>query len=826
MMKQYLGWKERYPGCLLFFRMGDFYETFLEDAKIVARELDLVLTARDKEKTVPMAGVPWHSVDGYLAKLVEKGYRIALCDQISEPDGKNLVERQVVRVVTPATYLPPEGGATPYLAALLPGRKEWALGFLRAADANISLFLGSKEAVLDRLQTLAPAELLLPRGVTGPQGKWRSLHLPPSQFEVAASCHHLCRRWNLETLASFGLDDESPLVGVAGALLTYLEETSFSESGHVRGLKQVTDDAFLSLDANALAHLEVFSSPGCLYDLLKETQTAQGARKLATWLSRPSRDAALLERRYDGVAALQAMNLEELRELLSRVRDVERALARLHTGQAAPRDLGALKETLAVYPELFAKAQTLPLTLPSPENLAELGQKLAQTLADPLPRSLGSGELIARGVDSQLESWRAVSEQGDQWLEDYAQTLRETLGISRLKISTNRVFGTTLEISKAQLAGVTLPETFRRRQTLVSGERFDTPELREFEEKRARAEVEIAARERQIFDELVEKARSCTEVLQALASALATLDCLCAFAFLSLRWGWVRPKLTAGELQVVEGRHPLVEATLVGEPFVPFTFSLHRDRRIALVTGPNMAGKSTFLRALGLMCVMAQAGCFVPAKEAKLPLFDRIFTRVGARDELTRGRSTFMVEMVETAQILNGATAQSLVILDEVGRGTSTYDGMSIAWALLEYLSQLGLEAPFALFSTHYHELTDLEGTLEGLFNVSIAVAEGADGPLFTHQLVDGPADKSYGVEVARMAGLPRRVVARARELMAQLEGQSKTLEPSQLAFFDLEGDRFADRVAALDPENMTPKEALELIYQLQKQAQDLRRKS
>lgn len=825
MMKQYLGWKERYPGCLLFFRMGDFYETFLDDAKIVAKELDLALTARDKDKTLPMAGVPWHSAESYLAKLTRKGYSVAICEQMSEPDGRTLVERRVVRVVTPGTYLAEDGAEAPTLAAVLPGRHSWAMGWLQPTSARVSLFEGSEKAVSDLLESLKPAEVLLPAGssLTGP---WRRLELPKPRFEPAAGASHLCRKWGLETLGGFGLSDDGPLAGLAGALVTYLEETSFSQGGHITGLQVLSPSGVLTLDGNALAHLELIGTDGSLYDLLNRTMTACGGRLLKRWLMRPSGDLVEIGKRGDAVAALKEAGPEGLQPLFEGVRDMERALARLHTGLASPRDLGALAETLAAYGPLHrVYSGLLPfMPLPDPEETAALGQQLSRTLAQPLPRLLGQGPLIAPGVDEDLDGWRALSERGEQWIEAYTESQKELLGLNRLKVTYNRVFGYTLEISKSQLIGLELPAEYERRQTLATAERFVTPRLKEFETKRLQAEGAIAVLERRLFEELVSACRALTGPLQRLAEGLAQLDCLTALALVAKEGRWVRPALGGKAIVLKGARHPLVEAALGGEPFVPFSVTLDRTNRLALVTGPNMAGKSTFLRALGVLQVLAQMGSFVPAEEAVLPPVDRLFTRVGARDELTRGRSTFMVEMVETAEILNNATGRSLVILDEVGRGTATYDGMSIAWALLEYLSALGEKAPLALFATHYHELTGLEGALEGLFNLSMDVTEGPKGPLFTHRLVAGPASRSYGVEVARMAGLPRQVIHRASQLLGQLEDQApKSDGARQTPLFDVESDRLVDRLAVLDPDALSPKEALELVYDLQAQAQALR---
>lgn len=830
MMKQYLSWKEQYPNCLLFFRMGDFYETFLDDAKVVAKELDLTLTARDKDRQLPMAGVPWHSVESYLAKLTRKGYRVAICEQMTEPTGRTLVERKVVRVVTPGTYLSEEGEDQPQLAALVVGKKTWVLGWLMPCSSKISVFEADPQRVSQAMDALKISELLVPRGSipAGLDKRFRCLELPRTQFEVGAGFHKLTSRWGLKNLRSFGLDDDDPRVAVAGALVTYLDETSLSRSGHLTGLWVVDDGAVLTLDSAALAHLDLIGDKGSLFDLLNQTSTVLGRRLLQEWILRPSLDLAIISRRQTAIDLLLEGRDQrgQLQELLKQVRDLDRALAKLHSPLASPRELAALRDTLAVYPKIEGCYPQLTqfLGLPPSSATAKLAQKLEQILVDQVPRLLGSGPLVASGVDQDLDEARAVHLDGEKWLDQLAESLKEELGLSRLKIAFNRVFGYGVEISKALLDGLSLPQRFVRRQTLVNAERFVIPELTSFEEKRNSAESEIRRIENRYFDELVALSRSYTRALQLLSAGLAELDLLCALAQVADQYGWVKPVVGELTLQLQGARHSLVEASLQGEPFVPFDLQMDRSRRVGLVTGPNMAGKSTFLRAVGVIQVLAQMGSFVPAQRAMVPLVDRIFTRVGARDELLRGNSTFMVEMTETANILNNATGRSLVILDEVGRGTSTYDGMSIAWAVVEYLCRLEDKGPLALFATHYHELTDLEGQEQGLFNLSMEVRPGLEGLCFTHRLQLGPANESYGVEVARLAGLPRRVILRAGELLVQLEGEKKVQPSAAPVLFDVEGDRLIDQIACLNPDELSPKEALELVYSLTVQAKELRR--
>lgn len=835
MMRQYLEWKNKYPDCLLLFRMGDFYETFFDDTRTVSRELDLTLTARDGDKKLPMAGVPYHAVDGYLARLIEKGYRVAICEQMSEPDGRTLVDREVIRVVTPGTWLPEDASLNASLAAVLPGKETWAAAFLAPSSPHVRVALAGPDEILGLITGEAPRELLVPASSCPPAlrgGSWSVLELPKSEFSPTSGQSRLAARWGLRDLAPFGLPENDPRIGAAAAAVSYMEETSFSKISHLQGIVCLTSESYLHLDQSAQMNLELLNGGASLFAFLNRCRTTAGRRLLQDWIVRPLRDERAVNRRLDAVEALlAAQNRRDLEEGLACCRDLERSVARLHLGTGGPRDLAAIRDTLSVYPAVFESAAPVRdlVGLPDPALTGELASRLASSLVQSVPRTIGATPLVASGVDEELDSWRSLNDGGQEWLDAYLEKERAATGVSKLKVGYNRVFGFYLELSKGAAAEAKLPDRFERRQTLVNGERFITPELKEYEDRRLSAESHIKDIENRIFDELCQAVMDATAALQQTGQALARLDVLASFADVASVGQYCRPVFSPDRLEIRAGRHPVVEASLRGVPYVPNDLTMDRTRRVGLVTGPNMAGKSTYLRAAAIIQIMAQMGAFVPAEKASLPLVDRLFTRIGARDELSRGNSTFMVEMIETAAILNNATSDSLVILDEVGRGTSTYDGMSIAWAALEYLHGQGGFRPWVLFATHYHELTRLEETLDGLFNLSMAVSE-ADGEVrFLHHVQEGPADRSYGVEVARLAGLPRVVVRRASELLEKLEGdapkgRSEAMKPSiQMELFDLEGDRLIDRLSALRPDDMTPKEALDCLYRLTDEARKLR---
>ncbi len=840
MLRQYFYWKERYRDCVLFFRMGDFYESFYDDAKLIAQELDIALTARDPEKKMPMAGVPYHSVEQYLAKLVDRGYKVAICEQVSQPDGRGLVDRRVVRIVTPGTYLPEEGAVQASLAALTIQDNLWNLAVAMPSSPRVLVGRFPPQEGLSALASFEPREVLVPSrkkwlSQLGQDWKWSLSEMAAEDFDAVAGRAKLCRLWDLQGLEGFGLADGDPLIGVAAALVTYLGETSFSKAGHLQGLTLIRPEGFLHLDLSTQRNLELFGDGATLYSCLNGCCTAFGRRTLRDWIARPLCSVDEIQQRQTTVASLidAPEDLGELRDLLGRCKDLERSVARLNLRSGSPRDLAALRDTLDLYPQIFplVSARCPQAPFPEPQALAPLQEALSQALVDAPPRILGASPLVRSGWNPELDQWRSMSGQEAQWLEDYAQKERERTGISKLKVGYNKVFGYFIEISKVRAEGKPLPQDYQRRQTLVNSERYITPELKAYEDRRMEADQRILELEDRIYGELVEDCCRYTAPLQDLGQALSQVDVLAAFGAIALERGYCRPEVVSeGALEIREGRHPVVELALQGRPCIPNDLVMDRERRVALVTGPNMAGKSTYLRMAAMIQIMAQMGSFVPARSAQLPLMDRLFTRIGARDELARGNSTFMVEMTETANILHNVTSRSLVILDEIGRGTATYDGMSIAWSVIEYLHDLCEEKPLVLFATHYHELTALEERLPGLFNLSMAVEERRDGVQFLHQVRPGAADRSYGIEVARIAGLPRVVLKRAQEILERLEedapakGRQQGFAPSvQIDFLDLQGDALIDELASMDPDGLSPRSALEKLYRLVERAKKVR---
>ncbi|MGN0838889.1 MAG: DNA mismatch repair protein MutS [Pyramidobacter sp.] len=841
MLEQYFYWKKKYPECILFFRMGDFFECFYDDAKLVSRELDLALTARDVNKNLPMAGVPHHAVDQYAAKLIEKGYKIAICEQMTPPDGRTLVDRRVIKILTPGTFIPEEGAVNSALAALIAGRDAWTVGFLTPSASAVQVGTFQPAEAQSVLMSFSPREILIPRGAdydykTELSSGCSLTEASPEDFDPDIGQARLCQLWGLNSLAGFGLEKGDPRIGAACALVTYAEETSFSKAAHIRGITKIMPEGYMHLDWNTQTNLDLWNGENSLFSCLDKCSASFGKKLLRDWIARPLCSIDKINARFDAVQALYDHPdvSSRVSDLLAKCRDVERAIARIHMKSTNPRDLGAIRDTLDIHPDISAALGSLcpQAELPDPEELSELRSLLDRSLLPDLPRALGLGAIAAPGCDAELDQWRSLGDSGDQWLEDFAARERERTGIPKLKVSYNKVFGFYIEISRAALNGVGLPPEYTRKQTLVNAERFITPELKEYEERRLQADSKIAEIEQRIFDDLSAACIEYTDVIQRLGKALARIDVLNCFAAAARERGYCRPELTdERKLEIREGRHPMVEQALRGQPCIPNDLTMDLSRRTALVTGPNMAGKSTYLRMAAILQIMAQAGSFIPAASAVLPLTDRVFTRIGAHDELAKGNSTFMVEMMETSNILHNVTPKSLVILDEIGRGTSTYDGMSIAWAVIEYLhSQCGMK-PFVLFATHYHELTELEKNMPGLFNLSMSVEETSEGVRFLHKIQPGPADRSYGIEVARIAGLPRVVLRRAREILEHLEQEQLTghqdisrFAPSQqVSMFDLSGDAFIEEVASLEPDHMTPRDALDQLYKLVERAKKLR---
>lgn len=852
LMKQWREVKSRHPDSLVFFRVGDFYELFYQDAEEGARLLDITLTSRNNGASrAPLAGVPVHALDQYLQRLVRHGKRVAICEQVEDPsEAKGIVRREVVETVTPGTVLNDsllDGRRNNFLIAVAGDATPGGQVGLAIADLSTGELAGRItrwEDLGDDLGRLDPAELLLPRGweLLGDASfddrtiTWR----PDWTFEPESGREEMERHFRVHHLDGFGLPNDSGLIGALGAAVAYLRETQPSVSSALRPPRYQPQDASMALDEMTRRNLELVepltSGPGSrtLLDVLDVALTPMGARLLRSWLLSPLVDADRIERRQERVAAL----VEEgdargaVRRLLKGIRDLERLAVRVASGRAGPRDLVGIRASLDPIPDLrtalelcdAAVLQELGGGLDALEDLAEL---IERALVDEPPINLGDGGVIREGFDEELDDLRTTRDGAVDWIARLQKTERERTGIGSLKVGFNKVFGYYIEVTRANLDRV--PDEYQRRQTLTNAERYITPELKEWEEKVLGAEEKLAALEARVFDRVRTEVAGFTDRLHALASDVARIDVFASFADIAVRSDYTRPEIVEDfGLSIRGGRHPVVETMMPREQFIPNDIALERDSRVAIITGPNMAGKSTILRQVGLITLLAQVGSFVPAAHARVGIADRIFTRVGASDNLVRGRSTFMVEMTETAAILNGATDRSLVLLDEIGRGTSTWDGLSVATAVTEFLhDRIGAKT---IFATHYHELTELAERLDGVENYSVAVRESGETIVFVRSLVRGGADRSYGVEVARLAGLPTDVIARARSILAELEsgagemgsGRGPSRSPAdQLGLFPATIHPVVERLREIDPDRMTPLDALKLLAELKDQAEN-----
>lgn len=855
MLRHYLEIKARHPDAWLFYRMGDFYELFFDDAREAAAGLELTLTARQRgtDSEAPMCGVPHHAVEAYVARALRLGRKVAICDQVEDPaQAKGLVRREVTRVYSPGTLADPvlqEGREESFLAAFVWREEAGAAAFL---DVSTGAFFARRFAdlaeALTELESVRPRELLADDArLPEPIRAWATresvcrTEIGERLEAPAAAAERLRRHLGLATLRGLGLEEGEPAVQAAAAALAYARENRFSDLAHVRelALREVADH--LVLDGTTLANLEIFRNArdggrqGSLLDRVDQTSTAGGARLVRDWLRRPLRDPEAIRRRQEAVAALveDPLRRQRVRDRLARLVDFERLAGRAALGVLAPREAAALRDGLGEVPGLFAAlagvaAELLAATAKA-DPLADLQAELAARLAPSPPSSLDEGGVIAEGVDAELDEARSLARDGKRHVLAIEERERVRTGIPSLKIRYNRVFGYSIEISKANSGRV--PADYVRRQTLVNAERYVTPEVEELERRILAAEERQATLERELFERLRGAVAAAAPRLVGLGRALAVVDVVAGWADLAASGGWCRPEVGAdlGGVRIADGRHPVIERTL-GAEFVPNDAELDPETcQIVLLTGPNMGGKSTYLRQVALIVLLAQTGCFVPARSASLGAVDRIFSRVGASDDLARGESTFMVEMIETANILRFATDRSLVILDEVGRGTATFDGLSLAWAIVEFLHES--RRPLTLFATHYHELTELEALLPRVVNRTMAVKEWQDRILFLRRVVPGCADKSYGLHVARIAGLPESVVARAEQVLRNLESQEYDPQGRPRR---AEGARFAGERAAqmplftsteeivarllreVDLDRLTPLAALNLVASLQ----------
>lgn len=842
--QQYLDIKNQHPGTIVFFRLGDFYETFDEDAHTAARELDLVLTSRPvaKNQRVPMAGVPHHAAEGYIARLIAKGYKVALCEQVGSETINGLMPREVVRVFTAGTVIEPgmlEARRNNYLVAIAADGQRAGLAYADITTGEFAVtVLEQGRALEEELARLAPAEILLPEGeeivVTGDTPVSR---LPSWRFEEGNARQTLLQHFGVRTLEGFGCEGKPPAIRAAGAILYYLQETQQGAVEQIQRLSTYSLDRYMALDAATRRNLELTESltgqkGASLLDVLDETVTAMGARLLRQRVSRPLLDVAALEARLDQVEAFvsDALLRAQMRGLLKSLPDLERLANRALSGRATPRDLEQIRIVLEAVPRVADLVAGLE---GAPESLQAIGRDLdacpgvagllERAITDDAPTNFNKMGVIRPGFSAELDGVVAASEHAREWVANLEPQERERTGIGSLKVGFNKVFGYYLEVTRANSHLV--PSDYIRKQTLTNAERYITPELKEYETLILNAEERILEIERRVFTEVCRRVAEDVPRLLETAAALARLDVAAALAEVAANSGYVRPELSDGAtLDIEAGRHPVVERTLHRERFVPNDICMPAGERIQIITGPNMSGKSTILRQVALITLMAQIGSYVPARRARIGLADRIFTRIGAHDELHAGRSTFMVEMVETAQILHHATDRSLLILDEIGRGTSTYDGLSIAWAIVEYLHNHPRLRPRTLFATHYHELVGLAEMLPLVANYNVLVAEEGEDVIFLHELARGGADRSYGIHVAQLAGLPRDVINRAREILQELEAHAPTtsvtpshLKPVQQAALFPESSPLLDELKELDVTSMTPLEAINKLYEWQR---------
>ncbi|MFZ8985118.1 MAG: DNA mismatch repair protein MutS, partial [Steroidobacteraceae bacterium] len=795
MMQQYLRIKAEHPQELLFYRMGDFYELFYDDARRGARLLDITLTQRGESAgaPIPMAGIPVDKLDVYLARLVRKGESVAICEQVGEVGkAKGPVERKVVRVVTPGTVTDEallESRRQTLIAAVCRDGEAFGLAWAELSAGRFTVLQDSgRETLQAELGRLSPAELLVPEGDPAP-GLEAAREYPPWHFEYDSARRLLCAQFGVHDLTGYGCEDLPLAVRAAGALLNCLRDTQRAALPHLTGLVTESRDTALQIDAATRRNLELEvnlsgSHEATLAEVLDATATAMGGRELRRWMHRPLRDRAVLEARYHAIEALIGdARRDALRACLTGIGDVERILARVALKSAKPRDLAGLRDALAALPALSAQLSGYdsPLIDEARNGLrlrADLHGLLVRALVAHPPLLLREGGVIAEGYDAELDECRSISTDTDAWLLKLETAERERTGLSSLKVAYNRVQGFFIEVPRSQAEAV--PPDYHRRQTVKNAERFITPELKRFEDKVLGARERALQRERQLYDDLLERLIAELPELQRVARAITLIDVLANLADRALALDYVRPQLTeAPELLIEGGRHPVVERVLDG-PFVPNALALADTRRMLVITGPNMGGKSTYMRQVALIVILAGMGSFVPARRAVIGPLDRVFTRIGASDDLAGGRSTFMVEMTETALILNNATEQSLVLMDEIGRGTSTYDGLSLAWAAASHIARR--VRALTLFATHYFELTSLAEEIEGVDNVHLDATEHGEGLVFLHAVKPGPASRSYGLQVAALAGVPREVIASARRYLEQLERGESVSAPGDLA--------------------------------------------
>ncbi len=845
---QYLKIKRSYPQAIVFFRLGDFYETFDDDARLVSSELEITLTSREmgKGQRYPMAGIPYHALDNYLARLINKGYKVAICEQMGEPKaGKGIVEREVVRVVTPGTVVEPnllELKTNNYLASIIVEGEEAGIAYIDITTSEFATTQIPAENVPLELERLHPSEVLIPRNAKVPQSWAPATQLDDERFELDTARQILLDTFDAGSLEGYGCAHLPLAIRAAGAILEYLGQTQKDALAQINSLATYSTESFMTLDAQTRRNLELFQSgrlgltSGSLLSAIDLTRTPMGGRLLKKWLGQPLLDVDKLEQRHQAVSCFQSPRRAEIIGLLGKLGDIERLINRVRAGIATPRELVALRHSLEQVPLLKA-------VLVEEEELEWLNSELklcddiitliSHAVVDEPPVTVGDGDVIREGFASELDELRSASSNARKYLADLEKTERDRTGIKSLKVGYNKVFGYYIEVTSPHVHRV--PEDYIRKQTLAGAERYFTPQLKEYESLILSAESRISELENAIFRQVCRQVGGWSDRVLGIASAIAQIDVLSAFAEVAARYGYARPELTTDDsIMISNGRHPVVERVLEDEQFVPNDVYLsNKDAQLIILTGPNMSGKSTYLRQVAIIVLLAQIGSFVPADSATIGLVDRIFTRVGLQDDLVTGQSTFMIEMLETANILNNATSKSLIILDEIGRGTSTYDGLSIAQAVAEYIHNHPRLGAKTLFATHYHELVGLAKFLPRVRNFNVAVSEEGGKVVFLRKIIPGGADKSYGIHVAQLAGLPRAVLHRADDVLTELENHTdekaersarrRRREKAPAEQLPLLGQTspVVDEILAMDVSSMTPLQAITKLYELQQKAKE-----
>jgi len=872
MMQQYLEIKEKYKDAFLFFRLGDFYEMFFDDAILASKELEITLTGRDcgLEERAPMCGIPFHSAESYINRLIEKGYKVAICEQLSDPDeSKGLVERDVIRVITPGTVIEEsmlEDKKNNYLASLC---KNGSVIGIASVDVSTGEFnigqiildsIGSK--LRDELARIQPKEIIVNEEMYRDKEDFPRITAESSRFfhcyhswsfEYETAYRKLLHHFQVYNLQGFGCQDMHEGICAAGALLEYLTETQKKALAHINHINTHRQETYMILDAFTRRNLELTetirgkSKKGTLLWLLDKTDTAMGGRLLRKWIEEPLVDAEKIKERLDSVEALKndVVLHTNLRNELKEIYDIERLVSRISYGSVNARDCIALKQSISGIPKIKGMLEGIGVRQLASihdelDPLEDVFQLLDDAIVEDPPVSVKEGSLIKEGYNEELDKLRQASSQGKEWIAKLEREEKEKTGIRTLKIGYNKVFGYYIDVTKSYYHLV--PKHYIRKQTLANSERYITPELKEMEERILGADEKSVQLEYQLFCEIREKLSKEIKRMQKTARALAHLDVLQSLATIAAENSYVKPEITTGDkIEIIDGRHPVVEKTLPDEQFVPNNTLLNQDdNRVLIITGPNMAGKSTYMRQVALITLMAHIGSFVPASKASISITDRIFTRVGASDDLSSGQSTFMVEMTEVANILHNATSRSLLILDEIGRGTSTFDGLSIAWAVIEYICDKSKIGAKTLFSTHYHQLTELEKKLPGVKNYRVSVKEKGDDIIFLHKIVKGGADRSFGIQVAKLAGIPDDVIARAKKILKHLEdtdihkqafkdhfqeaapaaehssAKKAMVKNQQLDLFQIQMYEVLETIKNIDIVSTTPIEALNILYKMQ----------